>query len=1236
MPCKHCVGNRGACGVVYCSVLRMSSSLFEGRIAVQSIAFVCFVCFCFVYSIKRAVNGFPFVLVVLGLPLVGLTVLVFFWSLFKFVVRVIWMRHCGRFAKAESLGKEWEPSIRERFDVWFHSSTLGMIWNVWQGIISVVAFILYVISLSYVPYSTAYETIYLMEIILTVFVMIDYGCNFFIARNKLFWIWSPTGLIDLVSIVPVLSEITLRAVYGSALRAGVTFLRVLRVLRVVRITRVFRVSKLASTEVQKELVQWVLMVVCIVLVCAGLMQAIMSPEYPDFSFNTALYFTVVTLATVGYGDYVPKTAASRGVVTAMIFLAYPLAAYQTARLIYLQSLYDPKKGGMRRPPQRIHLVLTGNLSFLNILSLFREIFHPSRTVRNISVCLLSTTPPDFELNWMLQHPFYQERVTFLLGNALSPADLIRARADVARMVIVLGPRSAEDPRTADAETVLRYLSIRRTLPKVRVAVQLLGWEELRTVSPFDPAVSLTDYKMGLLALSVRAPGFSTLLSNLVRIDGEPEDNTSTWHLKYLHGAGHELYTCRLSAAFDGVTFAEMRRLLYDMFGVVVIGCRRKSMEFTEMLERDVIMAEGDAVFVIAQDDLIVRTLEFLQSLPHGEVHRQPTAISSIRQLVSEGHIPQRIHRSSRSSATPPMRVSSPGLLTSRVSSEESPGAVLDGLTLEEALHRNSPGQWRQCFLLEESARPLAAVVVSTLPEHVRDHVCVVGPSNGIFRLLLRFRSLKSRSSCERAVVCMFDEDPSPSTLHLISWLPQVYFVKGALLSQHDLTRIGLFGRARSLCVLSSSRITPENVSPTDAVVADADVICTFRRIYEMASHYGHLQSLVCELAYGTNLRYLSFETHDDSASPTDSADATKVKWAFLELLSSWISRRKAQKLVTTEELDQRGHVNLPFHNSVFYCSGLAMPSAILTAAVANVIWNPDIFDITAVLTGGVGLSVHQALAAGEVFQWEVPTGFVNRTYGVLFKSALGLNCVCLGLYRSKTWETAEPKVDAQGQLSFAKGDVVPPLREKAGRFVYTNPPREEVLHEDDLVYVIARTEAVRSDWDDLDDVMAFGGSLGLTTSSLDLNASSTTKQGRGKTLLHRFGVRRPTQSEARVSFNDVPLMRESGAVAEEGSSGDEGHDPKDGEGKNASVAPDANNNNNHHDHSTEDFSLPLASVPQPETRNPLDAVLDDDHLENGDILLRSTLVALPDSQPAAKPNTTDGSSSPWDDDILTL
>lgn len=68
----------------------------------------------------------------------------------------------------------------------------------------------------------------------------------------------------------------------------------------------------------------------------------------------------------------------------------------------------------------------------------------------------------------------------------------------------------------------------------------------------------------------------------------------------------------------------------------------------------------------------------------------------------------------------------------------------------EALFTGRPGSWRHCYRLEPGPRPLDQVIVDTLPAHVTGHICVLGHTVGIFRMMLRFRSLKVQQALSRS------------------------------------------------------------------------------------------------------------------------------------------------------------------------------------------------------------------------------------------------------------------------------------------------------------------------------------------------------------------------------------------------------------------------------------------------------------------------------------------------------
>lgn len=120
----------------------------------------------------------------------------------------------------------------------------------------------------------------------------------------------------------------------------------------------------------------------------------------------------------------------------------------------------------------------------------------------------------------------------------------------------------------DASNVLRVIAAKNYHPNIRVIAQLLSYQNkghLLNLSPWnenDKIICEDEIKLGFLAQSCLAPGFSTLLSNLFVLknakDCERKTNHSCfrWHPNYITGSDMELYTCKFSDSFYGYTFAK--------------------------------------------------------------------------------------------------------------------------------------------------------------------------------------------------------------------------------------------------------------------------------------------------------------------------------------------------------------------------------------------------------------------------------------------------------------------------------------------------------------------------------------------------------------------------------------------------------------------------------------------------------------------------------------------------------
>ncbi len=163
----------------------------------------------------------------------------------------------------------------------------------------------------------------------TVLFTIEYALRLASVRRPLRYALSPFGIIDLIAILPS---------YISLVLPGAQNLLVIRLLRLLR---VFRVLKLAEyLEESRTLVRalrasarkifvFLLTVVTIVVVVGTLMYVIEGEEHGFTNIPLSIYWAVVTLTTVGYGDLAPATTAGRALAAVLMLTGYGIIAVPT-------------------------------------------------------------------------------------------------------------------------------------------------------------------------------------------------------------------------------------------------------------------------------------------------------------------------------------------------------------------------------------------------------------------------------------------------------------------------------------------------------------------------------------------------------------------------------------------------------------------------------------------------------------------------------------------------------------------------------------------------------------------------------------------------------------------------------------------------------------------------------------------------------------------------------------------
>lgn len=185
----------------------------------------------------------------------------------------------------------------------------------------------------------------------TVLFTIEYALRLYCVRNPVRYARSFFGIVDLMAVLPT---------YLSLLIPGAQSLLVVRVLRLLR---VFRVLKLAHFLSEASVLRRALRsslpkitvflgsVLCTVVIIGTAMHLI-EGDLPGFEdIPASMYWAVVTLTTVGYGDVVPLTSLGRALAACLMILGYAIIAVPTGILSAELVSHSPKRVSTQACPE---------------------------------------------------------------------------------------------------------------------------------------------------------------------------------------------------------------------------------------------------------------------------------------------------------------------------------------------------------------------------------------------------------------------------------------------------------------------------------------------------------------------------------------------------------------------------------------------------------------------------------------------------------------------------------------------------------------------------------------------------------------------------------------------------------------------------------------------------------------------------------------------------------------------
>lgn len=189
------------------------------------------------------------------------------------------------------------------------------------------------------------EFLNLVELVCIVIFSIEYLIRIYLAKSKLKFIFSFFGLIDLIAILPFYLS------FGFDLRSArvLRFLRVFRLLKLARYNKAIQRFIVAFRLIREELIMFgAVALVLIYLSAVGIYYFENSAQPEQFSsIFSSLWWSVVTLTTVGYGDVYPITVGGRIFTFVILMIGLGIIAIPSgmisSALTEARRLEEPEK-----------------------------------------------------------------------------------------------------------------------------------------------------------------------------------------------------------------------------------------------------------------------------------------------------------------------------------------------------------------------------------------------------------------------------------------------------------------------------------------------------------------------------------------------------------------------------------------------------------------------------------------------------------------------------------------------------------------------------------------------------------------------------------------------------------------------------------------------------------------------------------------------------------------------------
>ncbi|WP_423129340.1 ion transporter [Gaoshiqia sp. Z1-71] len=174
-----------------------------------------------------------------------------------------------------------------------------------------------------------HHVLHILEWVITGIFTMEYALRVWVVNKPFRYIFSFYGIIDLLAVLPT---------YLSLIFVGSQSLMIIRAIRLLRVFRILKLNRytiaglslaIAIRNSREKIFVFLFFVINLVLIVGTLMYLVESSENGFTSIPTSIYWAIVTLTTVGYGDISPQTATGQFLASLVMIVGYAIIAVPT-------------------------------------------------------------------------------------------------------------------------------------------------------------------------------------------------------------------------------------------------------------------------------------------------------------------------------------------------------------------------------------------------------------------------------------------------------------------------------------------------------------------------------------------------------------------------------------------------------------------------------------------------------------------------------------------------------------------------------------------------------------------------------------------------------------------------------------------------------------------------------------------------------------------------------------------